>query len=208
MRKEPWRTTTAFSKDVAKNTGYLYTTNASLSSYLANKRLTDVTLQIYSFTGKKVLDVGCGDGTYTLELFDRGQPLIIHGLDPTFEAIKVARQKVDKCNIAFLVGSAYRLPYGNNFFDVVHLRGVLHHLDDPLYALREAFRVAPTVVVIEPNGLNPGLKFLEKYSTYHIEHGEKSYRPSRFNSWVNELGASFRVRACRSCSILLPQLVC
>jgi len=52
---------------------------------------------------------------------------------------------------------------------------VLHHLDKPLDALREAFRVANIVIIVEPNGCNPFEKLAEKYSKYHIEHKEKLY---------------------------------
>ena len=55
----------SFSKDAVNNAGYIYTTNAKLSSYLANQRLTDIALEMVNFKTKKVLDFGCGDGTYT-----------------------------------------------------------------------------------------------------------------------------------------------
>ena len=73
-------------------------------------------------------------------------------------------------------------------FDVAQLRGVLHHLDRPVDALREAMRVAPVIVVLEPNGYNLGLKAIEKLSTYHRDHGEKSYAPANLERWVRELG--------------------
>jgi len=75
-------------------------------------------------------------------------------------------------------------------FDVAVLRGVLHHMDRPLDALREALRVAPTAVAVEPNGLDPGLKVLERWSHYHVEHGERSDPRRRLDGWVAALGAS------------------
>jgi len=68
------------------------------------------------------------------------------------------------------------------------LRAVLHHLDDPRKAIQEALRVAEIIWVIEPNGYNPGLKFNERFSTYHIEHQEKSYAPHLLDRWVSHLG--------------------
>jgi hypothetical protein len=70
---------------------------------------------------------------------------------------------------------------------VAHLRGVLHHLERPIEALGEAFRLAPVVVSIEPNGYNPVLKVLEKVSRYHRDHEEKSYLPLRLDRWVTTL---------------------
>ena len=66
---------------------------------------------------------------------------------------------------------------------------MLHHLDNPLEVLREALRVAPLVVVVEPNGYNLVLKVIEKLSPYHRAHGEKSYAPRRLRGWFEELGA-------------------
>ena len=81
------------------------------------------------------------------------------------------------------------MPYKNQSFDIVQLRGVLHHLDRPIVALEEALRVADTLIIIEPNGYNPVLKMIERFSPYHIEHKEKSYAPRNLDRWVKSLGA-------------------
>lgn len=188
MSPDPKTSFDPFNRDVERNAGYLYTTNASLSSHLANRRLTDATLATVDFRAKRVIDIGCGDGTYTVELFDRGQPRSIHGTDPAQAAIDSAREKIGARQIEFDVCSAYELPWEVGSFDIAHLRGVLHHLERPQDALREALRVAPTVVVIEPNGLNIGLKLLERVSSYHRAHQEKSYRPVRIDNWIRDQG--------------------
>ena len=184
----------AFNRDIVTHAGYLYTTNARLSSYMANRRLTDATLAIADFRGKRVLDIGCGDGTYTLELFDRGQPSSIHGVDPAHEAIRIAEQKIGGRQISFEVHSAYALPHEDDSFDIAYLRGVLHHMDRPVDALREALRVAPMLVVIEPNGYSPILKLFERFSRYHIEHNEKSYTPATLDQWINRMGSKVHLR--------------
>ena len=73
--------------------------------------------------------------------------------------------------------------------DVAIVQGVLHHSDDPAATIREALRVAEEIVILEPNGLNPGLKLLEKVSSYHREHNERSYTRRRLRGWVEEAGA-------------------
>lgn len=184
----------AFNRDVLANEGYLYTTHARLSSRLANQRLTEATLAIADFRGKRVLDIGCGDGTYTIELFDRAQPASMHGTDLAHEAIRVAWQKVGIRPIAFEVSGAYALPFDADSFDIAYLRAVLHHMDKPVVALREALRVAPTAVVIEPNGYNPVLKVLERVSLYHVAHHEKSYSPARLERWIQQVGGTVCAR--------------
>jgi ubiquinone/menaquinone biosynthesis C-methylase UbiE len=80
------------------------------------------------------------------------------------------------------------MPFANDCFDVVLLQSVLHHDDDPPHMIREAFRIAPTVIVHEPNGNNFGLKMIEKTSRYHIEHSEKSYTTRRMRGWIEAAG--------------------
>ncbi len=184
-----------FNRDVAANAGYLYTTDSKLSSQMANRRLSDASLMALSIAGKRVIDIGCGDGSYTLELFDRGTPASMCGVDPAEKAIEVALQRVDsRGNITFAVNSGYELPYEKDSFDIAYVRGVLHHVEQPMDVLREALRVAPTLLIIEPNGYNPILKLIERFSRYHREHHEKSYTAARLESWIRSLGGEVRSR--------------
>jgi len=186
--------TSAFDIDAAQHGGYLYTEGAPLSSQLANKRLSDIALSLFDFKSKQILDLGCGDGTYTKELFDRGGPTRILGIDPARRAIDIAQKKYNKGeSISFAVGNAYQLEYAPDSFDLVHVRGVLHHMSNPALALKEAFRVAPAVLVIEPNGNNVGLKMIEKLSRYHREHKEKSYTSRKLKNWIGEAGGNVTI---------------
>lgn len=177
-----------FNRDIASFAGYKYTTNASLSSRMANLRNTDATLGCVDFSGKRVIDIGCGDGTYTIELFDRGKPKYIYGVDLAEKAIGIAQQKIGNRKIFFEAQMADSLFYASDSFDIAYIRGLLHHVDKPVDVLREALRVAKTAVVIEPNGYNPVLKLLEKFSKYHIEHREKSYAPVTLQRWIRNIG--------------------
>jgi len=178
----------AFNQDAARNGGYLYTTNSKWSSRIANRRQTQALLNLGGFDGKRVLDIGCGDGTYTCELFDLARPVSVHGVDPAEEAIALARTKTGARAVTFAAASAYNLPFAAHSFDIACIRGVLHHLDRPQAALREALRVADAIVVIEPNGYNLALKVIEKVSPYHVAHEEKSYAPRHLDRWVLEQG--------------------
>lgn len=184
-----------FERDAAAGGGYRYTTDAPLSSRLANRRISEASLAAADWRAKRVIDVGCGDGTYTAELLDMGSPDSIHGVDPAPTAIEAAEARGADERLSFAVGSAYELPHADREFDLAYLRGVLHHVDDPQAALAEAMRVAPLVVVVEPNGYNAGLKVLERVSPYHREHGERSYPPRRLDRWAAELGARVVTRS-------------
>jgi len=90
--------------------------------------------------------------------------------------------------ITFRVADGHALPYADDSFDVVLLQSILHHDDDPRATLHEAFRVAPSVVIHDPNGYNPVLKVLEQVMPYHREHNEKSYAALQLRRWVREAG--------------------
>ncbi len=70
-------------------------------------------------------------------------------------------------------------------------------MDNPSLALKETLRVAKTVILLEPNGLNPMLKLLERVSPYHRRHGEKSYLPGHLTAMVEEAGARVTGRTFR-----------
>lgn len=178
-----------FVEDVERGGGYQYTTGAPLSSCLANARITQASLEAADWPGRRVIDIGCGDGTYSLALAREGNVASLRGVDPAGAAIETAEARGQDPRLSFTVGSGYELPHADAEFELGYLRGVLHHVDDPVRALAEALRVAPELVVVEPNGYNPGLKLLERLSPYHREHGERSYPPRRLDSWSQCLGA-------------------
>jgi ubiquinone/menaquinone biosynthesis C-methylase UbiE len=94
--------------------------------------------------GQRLLDLGCGPGTITLDLADRVAPGEVLGLDASAEVIAGAREAArvrGTTNVSFAVGDAYALDAADASFDVVHAHQVLQHLADPVAALREAHRV-------------------------------------------------------------------
>jgi ArsR family transcriptional regulator len=89
-----------------------------------------------------LLDLGTGTGRL-LELF---APLYARavGIDSSTDMLAVARAHLDRAGIGqaqVRLGDIYNLPFARNSFDVVTIHQVLHYLDDPERALREAARV-------------------------------------------------------------------
>ncbi|MBI2029848.1 class I SAM-dependent methyltransferase [Candidatus Gottesmanbacteria bacterium] len=166
-----------YNRDIKKYGRYVYTDSQKLSSVIANQRLTDAVINSASFKNKMIIDIGCGDGTYTNIILKETKPKSIIGIDPASDAIIIARKKYKNKNLQFRVANGYKLPFTKNSFDVAVLRGVLHHMDNPRKAINEAVRVADEVIIIEPNGYNIFVKIIEKLSQYHKTHDEKSYFP-------------------------------
>src|SRR4051794_3944604 len=177
-----------FDKDAAANEGYLYTQTERLSCKLATQRTTDAILQTREFANRSVLDLACGDGFYSFKLFDRGSMTRLVATDGAPNAVSVAAERRGKRPVSLLVSDAHALPFPDNSFDVVLVQSVLHHDDRPFHMIKEAFRVAPRVLIHEPNGNNLGLKVIEKVSPYHRDHGEKSYTSLQMKRWIREAG--------------------
>jgi ubiquinone/menaquinone biosynthesis C-methylase UbiE len=181
-----------FDNDVRESGGYAYTGNR-LSARLANARVSRSIAESFDFRGRSVLDLGCGDGAYTVEFPSLGVRKIV-GVDPAAGAIEAARTRAQTLGVSdivnFEVGNIYVLDEYliSGSFDCIVIRGVLHHLPDPARAVAGLSAFKGTVVVLEPNGNNPVLKLLERFSTYHIEHEERSFRPGQICDWLTTAG--------------------
>ena len=93
--------------------------------------------------GLRLLDVGCGPGTITLDLASSVAPGEVVGIDASADVISEARRSAEAVGgpVRFEVGDVYELAFDDDTFDVVHAHQVLQHLADPVAALRELRRV-------------------------------------------------------------------
>ena len=95
--------------------------------------------------GLRLLDVGCGPGTITMDLADLLGPTgEVTALERTEDALDLARAEAARrgtANVEFAVGDVTSLDLPDDAFDVVHAHQVLQHVDDPVRALREMRRV-------------------------------------------------------------------
>ncbi|KAF2795696.1 methyltransferase UbiE [Melanomma pulvis-pyrius CBS 109.77] len=96
----------------------------------------------------KILDVGCGPGTITVDLASRIPQGFVLAIDPSAEVIEKARKHAEEQgvkNVRFEVGDIFNWKALDGVqeggFDVVHAHQVLQHLQDPLGALKEMRRL-------------------------------------------------------------------
>lgn len=117
-------------------------------------------LESYEFLdlgeNEKILDLGCGTGFDVIQMAKtkRGKGMV-YGLDVSDEFIEIAnksKQQEEVENATFLVGTAEKLPFEDNFLDAVRVERVFQHLNNPSVVWSEIRRVLKpegTVVIVE-----------------------------------------------------------
>lgn len=196
MRLKKEKNISSFNKDISNNGSYTYTTENIYSALIANQRLSaEVIRMIKKYFKKniKILDIGCGDGTYTLELYKAVKPKQITGFDFAENGIKLANEKLKEAknkSVKFKTCDIYNIDkkFGKEKYDVAVARGILHHLYNPEIAIKNISKTVSKIIVLETNGYNPILKVIEKVSKYHRVHEEKSYFPPLLNKWFTKQG--------------------
>lgn len=108
--------------------------------------------------GKKLLDVGCGDGSDG-EIFEKKYGLDFYGVDIYKD------ENIRKLGLKFKKGGIYKIPYKSNSFDYVFLHDVMHHIDEPkkreerhlegLSELRRVCKHGGYIIIVDANRYNP-----------------------------------------------------
>ena len=152
--------------------------------------------------GARVLDVGSGPGTITIDLARRVRPGSVVGIDASADVVAAATGLAESegvANVEFAVGDAYALDFDDDTFDIAHAHQVLQHLARPVDALRELRRVVKPggVVAVRDvdyggviwNPASPGLtRWLELYHSVHEWNGGEPDAGRHLKSWARDAG--------------------
>ena len=102
--------------------------------------------------GDRILDLGCGTGTFTVMVKNRYPTARVTGLDGDPDILVLARRKTKAARVDVVLdeGMSFSMPYSTNEFDTVFSSLFFHHLksEDKLRTMKEVYRV-----------LKPGGKF-------------------------------------------------
>lgn len=91
--------------------------------------------------GKRVADIGCGGGLYSLAWANLGAEAVV-GIDFSEGMLRTAERATGRhANVAVRVGSADATGLDGETFDVVFERALVHHLAGLVPAFREAWRI-------------------------------------------------------------------
>ncbi len=94
-----------------------------------------------NFKGKKILEIGCGQGTMASNWSKNGANITAVDLNPT--SVELAKKRFDLYHLdgKILQADGNKLEFEDNTFDYVYSWGVLHHSPNLDKSISELFRV-------------------------------------------------------------------
>ncbi len=134
----------------------------------------------------RMLDLGTGTGRILEHLAPLASRAV--GVDASHAMLAVARANLERAGLARVElrqGDVHALPFGRNSFDLVIVHQVLHFLDDPARAIREA------AATLAPGGRLIVVDFaphdLEVLRSEHA-HRRLGFASDQMASWFREAG--------------------
>lgn len=119
-----------------------------------------------NISGKKVADLGCGDGALTYLLAKTGAE--VTGVDNEQEGLDFAESKFKehKANASFVLGDVRKTNLPDNAFDIVVSSDVIEHIERPEELVAEAARI------LKPGGVfvcTTPYRVTEHPGPYHVK---------------------------------------
>lgn len=99
---------------------------------------------------EKIIDLGCGIGNFMVRA--QSEFSYIVGVDLGPDSLEIAKKLIPSSD--FLIGKGEELPFGDSKIDAVVMKGVVHHLKDPVIVFKEIYRCLKPegiIVIFEGN---------------------------------------------------------
>ncbi len=185
----------------------------------AKNRIIDSFIRLTGLRpGSKIADLGCGSGTFTEMLRQRGYD--VTGVDLCPKLVTLGRSKYPGLNL--IEGDVEQLPFETGSYDGVLLSGLVHHFPDPHKCAAETFRILKAggrFMAFDPNRMNPFMYLYRDpsspfYSSVGVTENERPvlaseisgvFRQAGFTVSTDYLaGLAYRYVASEKTRIILP----
>jgi 2-polyprenyl-3-methyl-5-hydroxy-6-metoxy-1,4-benzoquinol methylase len=154
-------------------------------------RRLELIRQFVELDGQRILDVGCGIGTYVRQF--RRFSSEVYGIDVSLERLRTGSRDLPGLLVAF----GEYLPFGPRTFDVILLNEVIEHVQSDRRTLEECERVLRPgghAIIFAPNRLYP-------FETHGVQLGKRyvfgniplvNYLPDRFRNQIVPHARAYR----------------
>lgn len=144
----------------------------------------------------RVLDIGCGTGTFLAKCIAGGLNIEGTGVDMAYNMIMYAKRKAesigkDGWDLSFAVGDAEHLPFQSGYFDMVTCSNSFHHYPNQFQAIKEMHRVLKdkgTLVIVDGHRDDPWGYFIFDVAVDRFEKHVHHCSRRRFMGFFKEAG--------------------
>ncbi|KAI0401287.1 ubiE/COQ5 methyltransferase [Xylaria palmicola] len=151
----------------------------------------------------RILDVGCGPGSITIDLAQLVPQGSVIGVDAVegvlAQARDLARERGVEGNLTFRKHDANELPFDDGEFDIAFCHQVLHHVHEPVAILKEMARVTKKGGLVAAREVDygalawyPELPGLDKWEEIHMgvigANGGHPKAGRYVKAWAGEVG--------------------
>jgi|Deesub1362B_J571_1020462.scaffolds.fasta_scaffold00891_7 ubiquinone/menaquinone biosynthesis C-methylase UbiE len=139
-------------------------TKSNFTNYIVQEHVMRYVFASNYVKNKIVLDVACGAGYGSHFLAIKGAKKV-YGVDIDENALKIAKTYYVHPNVEYIKGDVLKLPFPNNFFDIVVSFETIEHISDTEKYITEIKRV------LKPRSIficsTPNIKYT-KHPKYHV----------------------------------------
>jgi MPBQ/MSBQ methyltransferase len=157
-----------------------------MQPFFTSNEMREAGLDLANLNGPlKILDVGAGTGTLSLQVAKRCGAERLTLLDQSAQMLNQAKAKLPLAPCEFVLSDAQTLPFDNDSFDRVVSSGSFYYFPDPVAALREQLRVVrPGGCVLVMGSLQPKPLFIR----FFAQMFNRFPTEEQYHAWFAEAG--------------------
>lgn len=136
-----------------------------ISTYIGQKNPFKTEYKNWIRNGMRILDVGCGTGKNLLKIDSEYENCELYGIDISEKMIEIAKKNSTKAKNHIVFANVDFLEFNSEKkYDVIIFNYVLHHMENPHYAIKKAYSL------LKSNGIImltvPGTEYLKETFPY------------------------------------------